>query len=80
MFLYLCQKGGSSEYQVGDSNHLNKNAWCIRCLAYHRNLIQNTDTVAVVMTGMVQARTPAELDAPGMFFDLSEVLQYRSSG
>jgi hypothetical protein len=43
-------------------------------------LIQNTDTVAVAMTGMVQARTPAELDAQGMFFDLSEVLQHRSSG
>jgi hypothetical protein len=42
-------------------------------LAYHSELIQNADIVAVAMTGMVQGQTPAEVDAQGTFRKLIKV-------
>jgi hypothetical protein len=52
------------------NNNSNKNAWCIHCLAYHRELIQNSDTVAVATTGLAQSRTPAEVDTQGTFHSI----------
>jgi hypothetical protein len=55
------------------SNHSNKNAWCIQCLAYHYKLIQNNNIIVTAMTGMTQGRTHAEIDMQGMFQGLLKV-------
>ena len=55
------------------NNNSNKSAWCLRCLAYHRDLIRNADTVAVAMSDVVQGRTPEEVEAQCMAHNFSEV-------
>jgi hypothetical protein len=47
------------------NNNSNKNAWCIKCLAYEASSIRSADIVAVATTGMGQARTDEEVEVLG---------------
>jgi hypothetical protein len=38
-------------------------------LAFHRELLQNSETIAVAITGMIQGRTAAEIEAQGIFYE-----------
>jgi hypothetical protein len=56
------------------NNRSNKNAWCTKCLAHHRDLLLSADAAAVAATGINDARTPDQIEALGVSFVLLEVL------
>lgn len=48
------------------ANNYHKNAWCLGCLNYHRNLLRESDILAVTFTGVDrQIRTDAEREIQG---------------
>ena len=47
------------------NNNSYKNAWCLACLNHHKDLLQESDIVDMVLNGMGGGRTDAEWEAQG---------------
>ena len=44
-------------------NSYHKNAWCLACLNYHKEMLREPDIVSTVVDGMGSGRTDAEREA-----------------
>ena len=47
------------------NNNYYKNAWCLACLNYHKEMLRESDIVSTAVDGMGGGRTDAEREAQG---------------